>query len=586
LLLPSMLTTMPQEKRDRTTPDNQQNLDDSRDQKRKIGTGSIIMETFPMEKAITKDDIPIPVTQPFHEGDGQSAHDICTASLEAAPQIETLRSRKSSLDLEVGTSKDTTESQILREEVLLRHKNTTTTTIKDADQQAQEETWTEPERLQPADDSNALTFIKNKKGLYHPVADQRLKNNLLPSVGFLEFANATDFAANVWNTIPVPKFAAVLMGLGGAVALTLVPFAIKDGLLCWANSKMLIQERILLLREAGEVVDEEKGRMRVALQKGLDTRLEVNRKELGNELFDRGSMDLLMGISALLVGIGTLMAIGGANPRVYHASNLLSGYIGNSPSTVWGLCNTAWCVYLFIRARRHLAAARKEIGSQKVMELMRRRIRCIQRHSVLMGTSTLVSGAAGMVTATHWYGYPPLIPCIVAAVFGNWFWRNKLGYDRPLARVGHAKMSKESLIEEIEWVVSMQASLGTLGRSSTASMNVVSEAKDLGAIIELIVRCDLFEELCQRLLVDASFTSMMEITNGSIIIISSADVLTIGDEIAPKVIATATAVIQERGQRQLQQRQRYLLEMLGASVVENQEKAPLEMPQQKDECNG
>jgi hypothetical protein len=47
-------------------------------------------------------------------------------------------------------------------------------------------------------------FVKTKRGIFIPRPESRLRNNLLASVGFLEFGNATDFAANVWNTIPVP----------------------------------------------------------------------------------------------------------------------------------------------------------------------------------------------------------------------------------------------------------------------------------------------------------------------------------------------------------------------------------------------
>lgn len=45
-----------------------------------------------------------------------------------------------------------------------------------------------------------------------------LRNSLLAMVGFLEAANASDFAANVWNQWPAPMFAMVLMGIGGVVA--------------------------------------------------------------------------------------------------------------------------------------------------------------------------------------------------------------------------------------------------------------------------------------------------------------------------------------------------------------------------------
>lgn len=574
---------MPSEDSTTTAADDQQCFDGSRDEKRERVGGSAMKDAISMGKGT--DDDKISATQLPPGVNDQSTDAICTASLEVAPSIGNTRSRDASLDSGVDNSKETSESQSLRDEVLER-KDTTTTTVEHAKQNAEEEDETTPMQHQKSDDIDALTFIKDKKGRYRPLPEQRLRNNLLASVGFLEFANATDFAANVWNTIPVPKFAAALMGLGGAVALSLVPFAIRDAMLCWENSKMLVQERILLLREAGETVDEEKGKLRIARQKGLDTRLEVNRKELGTEMFDRGSMDLLMGSSAFLVGIGTIMAMGGANPRVYKASNLLSGYIGNSPSTLWGLCNTAWSIYVFKRAQHHMTLGQKEVGSKEVLDLLRKRIRSVQRHSVLMGSSTLVSAAAGMVTATHWYGYPFLVVCIIIAIFGNWYWRKRLGYDRPLVvHAGHAKMSKESLIQEIEWVASMQASLGTR-RNPTISNEAITKPKNLTAVIELMCRCDLFEDLCERLLMDTSFCSLMGTASEGSIEVSPAEVVAVGEDYEPKVVATAKVVLQERGRIQLQQKQRYLLEMLGASLVEHQAEQPVGMSEKKEVASG
>lgn len=573
---------MPSEDSTTTAVDDQQSFDGSRDANRETVDGSEMKDAISMGRGT--DDDKILVTQPSYEVNDQSTDTICTASLEAAPSIGNTRSRDISPDFNVGNSKEASEAQSLRDEVLER-KDTTTTIAEHGKQNVEEEDEATPMQHQKSDDIDALTFIKDKKGRYRPLPEQRLRNNLLASVGFLEFANATDFAANVWNTIPVPKFAAALMGLGGAVALSLVPFAIRDAMLCWENSKMLVQERILLLREAGETVDEEKGTLKIARQKGLDTRLEVNRKELGTEMFDRGSMDLLMGLSAFLVGIGTIMAMGGANPRVYKASNLLSGYIGNSPSTFWGLCNTAWSTYVFKRAQHHIAG-QKEVGSKEVRNLLRKRIRSVQLHSVLMGSSTLVSAAAGMVTATHWYGYPFLVACIIIAIFGNWYWRKRLGYDRPLVvHAGHVKMSKEYLVQEIEWVISMQASLGT--RSNPTIFNdAITQTVNLTVIIELMSRCDLFEDLCERLLMDTSFCSLMGTASEGSIEISPAEVSAVGEEYESKLIATAKSILQERGRRQLQQKQRYLLEMLGASLVEHQAEQLVEMGERKEVASG
>jgi hypothetical protein len=53
------------------------------------------------------------------------------------------------------------------------------------------------------------TFVRQKNG-WTPKGQRRLMNSLLAGVGLLELGNAGDFAANVWNQIPVPHFA---MGL-------------------------------------------------------------------------------------------------------------------------------------------------------------------------------------------------------------------------------------------------------------------------------------------------------------------------------------------------------------------------------------
>ena len=109
----------------------------------------------------------------------------------------------------------------------------------------------------------------------------------------------------------------------------------------------------------------------------MHARLEVNRREIGTEIIDRLAMDSLMDFSALLIGIGTSMAIGGANPHVYLASNLLSGYIGNCPPAIWGLANAIWCIYILRRAWRHLTAA-KVLFTEVVTKSLKPRIRLLQ----------------------------------------------------------------------------------------------------------------------------------------------------------------------------------------------------------------
>jgi hypothetical protein len=59
-------------------------------------------------------------------------------------------------------------------------------------------------------DREAAAFVRGKKKGWRLRDQYRLKNSLLFGVGLLELANAGDFAANVWNEIPVPHFAMVL----------------------------------------------------------------------------------------------------------------------------------------------------------------------------------------------------------------------------------------------------------------------------------------------------------------------------------------------------------------------------------------
>jgi len=88
---------------------------------------------------------------------------------------------------------------------------------------------------------DCITFTR-RRGQYHPARQYMLKNSLLAGVGYLELANAGDFAANVWNEVPVPLYAVVLMAIGGSLALGISLFAIKDAELCRRNVLVLEEE--------------------------------------------------------------------------------------------------------------------------------------------------------------------------------------------------------------------------------------------------------------------------------------------------------------------------------------------------------
>lgn len=298
-----------------------------------------------------------------------------------------------------------------------------------------------------------LLFFQNNSGSIKILSQTSLRNSLLPTMGFLELANSGDFAANVFNEIPVPTFAAVLMGLGGTVALFMSIFAIWDARLSWQNIVVLRNERRLLLQAASSQVHhnaEGEGRPSLALR----TYLDMNTFETRTEIFDRFMMDITLGFGAILVGIGTLMAIAGANPRIFEASNLLSGYIGNGPAALYGLVRMIWSIYVWVRANRHSQAGnefkgqanfnrdarthKQDVGADPVIfdaaswDVFHSRYRRIKFYALVAGPTSLVAGAGSLITATRWWGYLILIPCITLSFLCNWYFRQEIGYQRPL----------------------------------------------------------------------------------------------------------------------------------------------------------
>lgn len=283
---------------------------------------------------------------------------------------------------------------------------------------------------------SCLKYVKHKGQYRLEEPRYQLRNNLLAAVGFFELANAGDFAANVWNTVPVPRFAIALMALGGTFALFMTYFAYRDITLSWRNVKGLQCER-RFLKSALEKVQKQSSDVGEDSPVILQALLDVNHREIGFEIIDRIVMDSLMGFGASMVGIGTFLAIGGADRRVWLASNYLSGYIGNGPLALFGLVNLGWSIYIWLRARRHRISYETTKKPQSVLDttvsrLLKARVESVRLHAVLSGLTGVVARAASLVTSTMWWGYIVLIPCIVISVVVNCLWRHGLGYDRPL----------------------------------------------------------------------------------------------------------------------------------------------------------
>lgn len=414
---------------------------------------------------------------------------------------------------------------------------------------------------------DAVTLVRRRRGRFKLLHQQQFQNSLLASVGYLELANAGDFAANVWNDIPVPTFAAVLMGIGGAFALGMIFVAIQDYMLSRRNVRLLQDERKYLQRLRQDHVNDPE------LVRVLGSRLGVGMREIGTEVVDRIFMDILLGGGSVLVGVGTLMAIGGANRRVYEASNLLSGYIGNALAAVFGLVNAVWSYYIIQRFRHHDAAVRKSEPSDDIRRRLHARFRRFQWHAVINGINGLVAGAASIITAKLWWGYVVLIPCIISLIMCNYFWRKKIGYDRPV--LGHASLARmqlRPLIEDLEYAITMQRGLSGPEISLPQSLLRPSSYESL---LQFIVSNRMLEDYADSLAHDRKTRSILlkvPTSNSDQIIITHNILLRLStkDTHTQILLDHANRFLRTDGVRIFTHRERYLLELLGYAVWQDQ----------------
>jgi hypothetical protein len=269
-----------------------------------------------------------------------------------------------------------------------------------------------------------------------------------------------------------------------------------------------------------------------------------------------------MGFGSVMVGVGTLMAIGGANPRVFHASNLLSGYIGNAPVAFFGLVNAGWSIFIFRRAHRHQKAASLILKNEaEVWGLLKQRTARIQRHSAILVAIGVVAGGASLVTAEHWEGYPILIPCIILSFYCNYIFRKSIGYDRALL-LEVPSISLDSLVAELKYIQSIIHILQTTEGEAMAN-EVFPDPESLSSILNFLHTYDLFEDFCTCLLADKSLATAIFGPLDPEMAVNPSLLLQI-PELFPKMARLAERTVEEIGKEKFIYRQRWLLEVLGA----------------------
>lgn len=392
-----------------------------------------------------------------------------------------------------------------------------------------------------------------------------LRNNLRKAVGLLEVANLGDVAANIWNTIPIPTYIVIFMILGGLIAFFMLYYAISDARRSWRNIQGLRLER-RRLREAQQRTNCGPDR------KSIDSFLFINLRELGSEVVDRFGMVLLLGLGAFLVGIGTFMAPAGANRRVFEASNYLTGHVGNAPCAIYGLLNVGWAFFVCARAYGHRRATEQLLKDDTILPMLKKRTTRIYFHGILNGITVLAAGAAAMLTATQRFAYPALVPCCVSSFYLNWYWRNKIGYDRPFQGEGTmVSVSETSLCDAITVTIRHHQALG-------------SSDLDISSVMKYIVRHNLSEEFCLQVLNDSRLKKILipegcksrSIDIKPHLLVSQVAKVNVDDAVHVGKAARQVAI------RFCRYRERWLLETLGCHMAILEQRQERECPGGED----
>lgn len=398
-----------------------------------------------------------------------------------------------------------------------------------------------------------VTLVKDR-GRFGPVPGSRLVNNLSWAVGFMELANAGDFAANVWNDVPVPAVAVVFMAVGGTVAAVLSGFAFFDAGLACRNVGFLRRQRRLQTAErarrllrAGPVLD-------------MDVYMAVTLRELGSEVSARWFMDLLLGCGAVLIAAGTYMAIAGANGGVWLASNILSGYLGNAPVVLYGLVSFAWALYIFCKAQGHVTATRKVLRGSRAAALVKRRSRHVQVFCVINGTATVLGGVGSMMTATMWWGYVVLVPVIASSLFCNVWWRRRVGYTRS-APDDFPPLDPSCLVRDLEFAARAEV---TIREHRTSPMRqFVADPSSLPDVLAFLQQHGLLDLYCLKIMSTDALCSALGGNQSDEVNLGVDGLLAVPEPLHARLLEAAQECLGEFGLEHFKNRERYAAELLG-----------------------
>ena len=124
----------------------------------------------------------------------------------------------------------------------------------------------------------------------------------------------------------------------------------------------------------------------------------------------------------------------------------------------------------------------------------------------MYGTAGFIVGLASLVSATMWWGYVILAPCLLVTVYSNIVFRRKICYDRVTIQE-MPLVDLESLLSQLRGILSIRRILTGAGSASLTNLN--AKPMTFASALDFILRHGLFTDFCMRLLHDPALVAIL-----------------------------------------------------------------------------
>jgi len=180
----------------------------------------------------------------------------------------------------------------------------------------------------------------------------------------------------------------------------------------------------------------------------------------------------------------------------------------------------------------------------------------------MYGIAGFIVGMASLVSATMWWGYVIMAPCLVITLYSNLVFRRKICYSRVTIQE-MPLVDLESLLSQLNGIISIRRILTGAGSASLTHLN--AKPMTFASALEFILRHGLFGDFCMRLIQDPALVTMLFGDATDELIIDSKDLLACTGESELRLRDLARVCIGDVGVSFISRdHEAFLLDLLGS----------------------